>query len=141
MAKYQSYTNASGRTVHYDEAGNKVGVSYRSKSGGRVTHYDAAGNKTGQSYVNASGRMTHYNAQGEKTGTSYTAYPGRIRHYDNNWQKTGDTTNRFLRHSTETSGGTSTPGTGSGMPAGGAGCATLAVMALAFVLAGVSLLG
>lgn len=140
MAKYKSYTNSSGRTVHYDEAGNKVGVSYRNKSGSRVTHYDAAASKTGHSYVNASGRMTHYNAQGEKTGTSYTAYPGRIRHYDNNWQKTGDTTNRFLGHSTETSGSTSAQGKGGGMPAQGAGCATLAVMVLAFVLAAVVLL-
>lgn len=133
----KSYTNKHGRTVHYDEAGNKVGVSYQSKSGGRVTHYDESGKETGRSYVNASGRMTHYNANGEKTGTSYTAYPGRVRHYDNQWHKTGDTQSSFAGYKTEIQ---HTPGQGrkSGAGANSAGCATL-LMGLICLLAIVGL--
>ena len=122
----KSYTNKSGRTVHYDEAGNRIGVSYRSKTGGRITHYDAQGNLTGRSYQNSTGRMTHYDANGQKTGTSYTAYPGRVRHYDNQWRKTGDTYKGFAAYHTEKTN-SKDAGEPVGRPAGSAGCATLLV--------------
>lgn len=95
MGSIKSYTNRHGRTVHYDEAGNKVGESHRSPSGGRVIHYDASGRESGRSYGSPSGRMTHYDGDGNRTGTSYTAWPGRIRHYDAQGQKTGDTVPTF----------------------------------------------
>lgn len=101
MGSIKSYTNRHGRTVHYDEAGNKVGESYRSPSGGRILHYDAQGNETGRSYGNPSGRMTHYDASGSRMGTSYTAYPGRIRHYGADGQKTGDTIPSFWGTTTQ----------------------------------------
>ena len=95
----KSYTSASGmKTVHYDEAGNKVGESWRGPSG-RIIHYDAEGNETGRSYQNASGRMTHYGAQGERRGHSYTAPDGRMRHYHANG--THETTGRFFAKRTE----------------------------------------
>ncbi len=138
MSPIKSYTSKSGRTVHYDENGNRVGVSYRSLSGGRVTHYDAKGNETGRSYVSPSGRMTHYDASGEKTGTSYTAYPKRIQHYDNQWNKTGDTCGTFFGTTTVPTG---KPGaeSQSGAEASGSGC--LAVMLLVCGAVGLILLG
>ena len=98
MAHTKSYTNPNGRTVPYDEAGNRVGESRRSPDGRRVIHYDAQGNETGRSYGNASGRLTHYDAEGRQTGVSYRAGSGRIRHYDTEGQKTGDTYPGFWGH-------------------------------------------
>ena len=66
MTPIKSYQNRHGRTVHYDEAGHKIGESYRSPSGGRVIHYDASGREVGRSYGNPSGRMTHYDSDGNR---------------------------------------------------------------------------
>lgn len=91
MGKIKSYRNASGsRTVHYDESGNKVGVSYTSPRG-KITHYNADGSKSGCGYANDHGHMNHYDANGNKVGSSYTNSAGQIRHYDNNYNKIGET--------------------------------------------------
>lgn len=135
MTPIKSYTNRHGRTVHYDEAGNKVGESYQSPSGGRVIHYDASGREVGRSYGNPSGRMTHYDSDGNRTGTSYTAYPGRVRHYDTSGQKTGDTVPTFFGTQTEGAGRTDKPrqggADGAGSQAGvstSAGCACVLLL-------------
>ena len=88
MGRTKSYTSPSGRTVHYDEHGRKVGVTYQSSSG-RLTHYDADGRRTGTSYRSSSGRLTHYDSDGRRTGTSYTSSAGVVRHYDSSGHKTG----------------------------------------------------
>lgn len=135
MTPIKSYQNRHGRTVHYDEAGNKVGESYQSLSGGRVIHYDASGREVGRSYGNPSGRMTHYDSAGNPTGTSYTAYPGRVRHYNASGQKTGDTVPTFFGTQTEGEARTDKPrqsGTdGAGSQAGAsnsAGCACVLLL-------------
>jgi len=140
MTPIKSYTNRHGRTVHYDEAGHKVGESYRSPSGGRVIHYDASGREVGRSYGNPSGRMTHYDSSGNRTGTSYTAYPGRVRHYNASGQKTGDTVPTFFGNKTEGAGRTDAPrqngADGGGSQAGATTSAGCACVLLLFAVVG-----
>ena len=61
MGKISSAKSISGNKItHFDENGNKIGVSIKSVSGRQVTHFDADYNKTGTSFRNTSGSMTHY---------------------------------------------------------------------------------
>lgn len=92
----KSYTNRHGRTVHYDDRGQKIGESYQSASGRQVTHYDGEGRRTGRSYGDPNRRLTHYDGDGNRTGTSYTASPGRMRHYDAAGNHTADTWKSFF---------------------------------------------
>ena len=101
----KSYTNRHGRTVHYDDNGNKLGESYQSHSGRQVTHYDAEGRRIGRSYGDPDRRMVHYDNDGNRTGSSYTAYPGRIRHYDAAGSHTADTWNSCLGTTTRPAAG------------------------------------
>ena len=101
----KSYTNRHGRTVHYDDNGNKLGESYQSRSGRQVTHYDAEGRRIGRSYGDPDRRMAHYDNDGNRTGSSYTAYPGRMRHYDAAGSHTADTWNSCLGTTTRPAAG------------------------------------
>lgn len=134
MGKITSYTSLSGmKTVHYDEAGNKIGESWTSASGGQITHYDADGNKTGVSYKSPSGHMTHHDSDWNKTGHSQITHSGQVKHYDTQYNKTGESNQGFFSMNT-----TNTPRqTTSGHGASGAnvGCATmLFLMAVAVLL-------
>lgn len=93
MGKMKSYESLSGNKItHFDEHGNKIGVSYKSSSGKRITHFDARGNKSGTSWGNDYGRFRHYDNTGSKTGTSYVRPSGVIRHFDD---KSGNTSTSY----------------------------------------------
>ena len=91
MGYIKSYKSISGNKItHFDEHGNKIGVSYKSASGKRITHFDANGNKSGTSYRNDYGRIRHYDSTGTKTGTSYVRPSGVVKHFDENGNSAGN---------------------------------------------------
>lgn len=96
MGKIRSVKSLSGNKItHFDENGNKIGVSIKSISGRQVTHFDANYNKTGTSFRNTSGRMSHYDSDWNKTGYSQIMNPGQTRHFDTNYNKTGESNRNF----------------------------------------------
>lgn len=95
----------TGRTVHYDQSGNKTHISapetnwLGSPTGRTVTH-DTSGNKTGTTapetnlFGSPTGRTVTHDSSGSKTGTAapetnWLGSPtGRTVHYDQNGNKT-----------------------------------------------------
>ena len=97
MSKVKSYKSLSGnRVTHFDENGNKIGVSYKSASGKRITHFDANGNKVGTSWGNNHGRYRHYDSNGVKTGTSYVRPSGLVRNFDEKGNYIGTSHQGFI---------------------------------------------
>ena len=61
MGRIRSIKSLSGRMfTHFDENGDKIGISIIDASGKQVTHFKSDYNKMGVSFRNQSGRMTHY---------------------------------------------------------------------------------
>ena len=139
MSRIKSYTNQSGRTVHYDENGNRVGISYRSPSGGQAIHCDADGNRVGRSYISPAGRMTHYNESGKLTGRTFVSPSGNLRHYDSQRNTTGETRGTFFGTTTNGQAGKPAQGTRPGPEKAGTGC--LAVLLLICGIFGLMVMG
>ena len=68
MKQIKSRPGLFGRTVHYNEKGQKIGASYMGAF--KTDHYDSSGRKVGSTY-HGSFKDSHYDAKGRKVGISY----------------------------------------------------------------------